>query len=86
MELQGGEVNETIQYPGFTSHDVASRAALRDLRAKSSPMISCTIACTRVAAELNMGSPFRLYWPDLQIDGLVMRVESIDLGDLTKEK
>lgn len=84
VDLQGGIVNETIQYPGFTNHDVASRAALRDLRAKSSPMISCTIRCDRTAADLNIGDPFLFFWPDLKINGVVMRVDSINLGDIEK--
>jgi len=84
VDLQGGIVNETIQYPGFTNHNVASRAALRDLRARSAPMISCTITCDRSAADLNIGDPFLMVWPDLNINGLVMRVDSISLGDTEK--
>jgi len=84
VDLQDGIVNETIQYPGFTNHDVASRANMRDLRAKSAPMISCTITCDRSAADLNIGDPFLFVWPDLKVNGLVMRVESISLGDMEK--
>lgn len=86
VDLQGGIVNETLQYPGFTNHDIASRVAVRDLKARATPMISCTITCTRAAADLNIGDPFVLNWPDLDINNLVMRVESIRLGDLTKSE
>lgn len=84
VDLQGGVINETIQYPGFTNHDIASRVAMRDLKAKSAPMISCTITCDRSAADLNIGDPFIFVWPDLNIGGIVMRVDSISLGDMEK--
>lgn len=84
IDLQGGIVNQTIQYPGFTNHDAASRSSLRDLRALSTPRISCTITCDRSAAELNIGDPFLMDWPDLNINNKVMRVDSISLGDMEK--
>jgi len=80
-EVQGGTINTTIQYPGFTYADLASRVAGRDLRALSTPLISCTITATREAADLNIGDAFKLSWPDFGAQEVIMRVNTIAVGD-----
>lgn len=81
VEVQGTTINTTISYPGFTYKDLAARAAARDLRALSMPLISCEIVADRSAASLNVGDAFRLTWPDYGVTSTVMRVVSIAYGD-----
>ena len=81
MQSQGAVINTTVQYPGFTNQAIASRAALRDLRSLSTELLSCDITANRDAADLNIGEPFVLHWPDLDINSVVMRVQDIELGD-----
>lgn len=80
-QIQGVQISTTIQYPGFTNRGIASRVATRDLKSLSTPLLSCEIIANRSAADLNIGDPFTLDWPDLNISTLTMRVESVDYGD-----
>lgn len=79
-QIQGVEIGTTVQYPGFTNSGLASRVAERDLKALSTPLLSCTVEASRAAAELNVGDVVRLDWPDLSIN-TDMRINTIDLGD-----
>jgi len=77
----GGGGATTVQYPGFTSFNLAARVARRDLRALSTPLLSCSVEVNRDAELLNIGDAFILDWPDLQINSQVMRVQQMTLGD-----
>lgn len=81
VQMQGAVINTTLQYPGFTNQDIASKAALRALTSLSIPLLSCTVYADRTASQLNIGDVFRMSWPDLQVNDLVMRVTAIALGD-----
>lgn len=80
----GGGGATTVQYPGLTNISTASRACLRDLFALSTALLSCTIDVGRVAEQLNCGDVFILNWPDLGINGLLMRVQQMSLGSIEK--
>lgn len=80
-QMQGAVVNTTVQYPGFTNANLATRVAQRDLRTISTPIASCTIYANRDAFVLNIGDAFKLTWPDYGINALVMRVTSVAYGD-----
>ncbi|MCB1836260.1 MAG: phage tail protein, partial [Alcanivoracaceae bacterium] len=81
IQIQGATIGTTIQYPGFTSSNIAIRAAQRDLKALSIPLHSVDITANREAGALNIGDPFLLTWPDLLVFDVVMRVQSMTLGD-----
>jgi hypothetical protein len=81
IQTQGVEIATTIQYPGFTNLTMAQRVAERDLRALSTPLLSCEVVANRDAAQLNIGDPFTLDWPDLNINNVVMRANEIMYGD-----
>jgi hypothetical protein len=77
----GGGGSTTVQYPGFTYFDLASRVARRDLTVLSTPLLSCVVEVNRDAELLNIGDAFRLDWPDLNISNQIMRVQQMSLGD-----
>lgn len=81
IRAQGAVISEVIDYPGLTNFYDASRAALRNLKVFSAPLLTCTIKAGRKAAKLNPGQPFVFNWPPLQIDHVVMRATEIELGD-----
>jgi hypothetical protein len=85
IQLQGGVVEETVQYPGFTNADIASRAATRDLQTRATPLATCVVIADRSASGLVHGSVFRFTWPDEGLDQVVMRVLRIDYGDATNQ-
>jgi hypothetical protein len=80
---QQGVVQESVDYPGITNPVLASRVAARDLQALSTPLSSCTVYANRRAAELQVGDPFKLSWPKMGIESVIMRVVNIELGGLT---
>lgn len=81
IQLQGGVIGTTINYPGFTNAAIAGRVALRDLNALSRQLVSCTIYANREAAQLEIGDVFKLVWPDTHDGYIVMRVTGMALGD-----
>lgn len=76
-----GEINTTVNYSGFTTLELASRVAERDMRVLSTPIISCTIYANRDASELNIGDTFIFSWSDWNIDQVIMRVTGAAYGD-----
>lgn len=81
VAIQQTRINTDVDYPAFTTAANATRAAQRDLRASSTPRISCVIEATSVAADFKIGDPFVLTWPDYQISSVVMRVTGLAFGD-----
>lgn len=83
---QGAQVNATMQYNGFTTPELARRAALRDLVTMSTPLTGCVLYASRKAANLNVGDAFKLVWPRYGIEQMIMRVMEIELGELSDNK
>lgn len=81
IQQQGAVINTTIQYPGFSSVRVGTIAAARDLRALSSPFLTCTIYTGEAGRDLNPGDVFKLTWPKWKLESVVMRVTGIALSD-----
>ena len=75
-------IGTNIDYPGITSSVIASKVAARDLRAMSTPLTKCTIYANRQASNLNVGDVFKFTWPRYGVQQLIMRVASIEFGDL----
>lgn len=81
IQMQGAVVGTTIQYPGCTNPSLAARLASRDLTTLSTPLLSCTVYADRTASALNIGDVFKLDWPDLLAEPVVMRVMAMAFGD-----
>jgi hypothetical protein len=81
IQMQGVDRGATVQYPGFTNRSIATRVALRDLKALSTPLLSAEVTANREAAALNIGDVFVLNFPEQGINSLVMRVQSVSVGD-----
>lgn len=81
IQLQGGVIGTTVNYPGFTNAGIAGRVALRDLNALSRQLASCTIYTNREASQLTIGDVFKLVWPDTHDGYIVMRVTAMAFGD-----
>lgn len=86
IQQQGAVINTTMQYPGFTNATLASRAALRDLRSLSTPLISCVCYADWDGRDLEIGDVVRVNWPDYAMESLPMRVVGLSLGDGTDNK
>lgn len=85
-QQQGRNNAVSKNYKGFTNTQSASTVAQRDLKQLSTPLISCTIDANRDGNVLNIGSAFKLTWPDYNLNELIMRVTGISYGDGTTNK
>ena len=84
IQMQGAVINTTIQYPGFTNMATGSRAATRDLKTLSTPLITGQIETGIIAKDFNIGNVFKLTWPDYDVDSVVVRITKISFGDGVK--
>lgn len=83
IQAQGAVVSQTRRYPGITSDSLASRVAMRDLAAVSTPLAKVRLKVNRQAWNLYPGDVFKLVWPAFGIEGLVLRIANVDGGTLT---
>lgn len=81
VQMQGAVINTAVQYPGFTNAYIATRAAMRDLKILSTPLLSCTIIANRVASQLTIGAAFRFAWPAFFDGEIIMRVTGLAFGN-----
>lgn len=79
-------INTTAQYPGFTNGNTAAKVASRDLKALSTPLVSCKVHTNREAYSLNIGDAFKLSWPDYGVSEIVMRVTQIAFGGINNNE
>jgi hypothetical protein len=83
IAFQGNEVKPTTaEYPHVKRSAHASRLAARDLNIFSTPIANIRATSLRFDMTLRPGSVIKLSYPEYQIAQLVLRVKSIDLGDL----
>lgn len=83
VQQQGVTISESFNYDGISNGGLASKIAFRELKTVSSPLFTCTLYTNRVASALNVGDVFKLNWPRYGITNSVMRVSSIEFGDIT---
>lgn len=82
VQLNGGVVATTVNYPGISRAELANRVAMRELKQLSSSLAKCTFVANRQASGLNIGDVVKLSWPPYGIDQMVMRVARITYGEL----
>ena len=82
VQIQGGVVSQTRNYPGIQRIDIAQRVALRDLQSVSTPLARIKLTATRAAWQVFPGDVFRLTWPEYGIDDVVYRALSVNRGTL----
>lgn len=83
IERSLGEIKDAkVSYEGVANGALAARLAMRDLRQLSSPLAKITLVANRTAAGLNIGDVFKLAWPELRIEQLILRVAQIGYGTL----
>jgi hypothetical protein len=83
-KIRHGELaTTTMDFPGFSKAITAQKVCNREMRMHSYPIGQGRVKMNRAAWSLRMGSAFRLIWPPLGIEGMAVRVTSIDYGNLT---
>jgi len=79
---QGRVIPQELDYFGITDATLAARVAQRELETRSRGLAKATIIATREAFAVYLGDAVKLTWPDLGIASLIMRVVSMNIGDL----
>lgn len=82
IQIQGGVVAQTRNYPGIRRGDLAQRVALRDLQAASTPLARIKLTATRAVWQIVPGAVFRLTWPEFDIADVVFRALNVNRGTL----
>ena len=82
IQQQGVTISESYEFVGISNMALATRVASRELRAASTPTISCTLYCNREANALNVGDVFKLTVNRYGLSQVVMRVGNIEFGDI----
>lgn len=75
-----------IRYAGCCDAISAQKLASRELAVVSRPMVKSTITVNRSFYQKRPGDVVTLTWPELGIDHMVMRIASIDFGQLHDNK
>ncbi|GBL46207.1 phage protein [Sulfuriferula multivorans] len=84
IQMQGGQVvSVTRDFKGIPDGTLAAAVAARELSTLSTPLIRASLICNRTVWGLNLGDVFRLQWAPYGVTDIVMRIASIDYGDLT---
>ena len=83
VNQQGVAVGTRLEFKGFTSRAIATLVANRELKTLSYPLAACDLHVNQAASELNIGDPIKVVYPNYGIESLIMRVMSIDFGDIT---
>jgi hypothetical protein len=86
IQFQGGVVSQTVQMPGISNADLATKVAFRELTAVSSPLAKLTLIVNRSAWSTAIGDVFKFSWDKLGIVTQIFRVMQIDTGTLTDGK
>ena len=83
LQQQGVVISQSFNFMGISNTSNANKVAYRELKSVSSPLFSCSLYTNRISASLNVGDVFKLSWAKFGILNAVMRVSSIELGDIT---
>ena len=80
--IQGERVRADINFPGCKHPTLAKNIAMRELQQLSFPLAKVKLRTNRDGALVQPGDVIRLSWPKLGMTELVIRVLSIDLGEI----
>lgn len=82
----GRTIATNINFPGISNATVAKNVAMRELKAASTPIDSCTIVANYDAKNLDIGDAFILDYPKYTSAPTVFRVVKISFGDGVSNK
>jgi hypothetical protein len=80
VAAQGAPIADSRNYYGVRNRDLAMRLASRDLRVASAPLATIEVELDRSSWDLVPGEVVIVDWPEYDLDGLIMRVGSVDFG------
>lgn len=83
IRMNGSQVfQEKVEYLGIQREDLAGRVAMRDLSARSAPLVTGEFVCKNFPTDLNLGSVIIVHNPRLGLFNKIVRVTEIDDGNI----
>lgn len=82
IAVQGGIVTKKIEFPGICSADLAARVAMRELKTASSPLAKIRMKVDRRSWISEPAGLFKLVWPELEVEGVIFRIVTVDYGTI----
>lgn len=82
VHTQGREVRADFEYPGVKAPRTANLVARRELRALSFPFATVDLTVNRDGQSLRPGDVIRFYWDELGVSSMVLRILTVDQGEL----
>jgi len=82
VQSQGAVISKTNQYSGIGNYDLAIKVAMRDLKMASSPLAKFKLKINRMAWRLLPGDVFKISFPKLGVESVVLRVMDCSIGTL----
>lgn len=83
IQIQGGTNTETLEFKGVRRNELASRIAVRELSARSTPLAKIEFSMNRTGAFVHQGQVLNFNWSKLGIVDMAIRVLQIEKGSLT---
>lgn len=80
ITLQQQVVPDSRDYYAVRTSALATKLAERELRVASSPLAALQVEMNRMARVIVPGDVGLIYWPEHGLDGVVLRVSSVDYG------
>ena len=84
INIQGGVISQTIDYPGIDSDGTAAKVGVRDLKQHSTPLAQIELKVNRQGWDVSPGDVIRFDWADYGISEMALRVFAINYGDIRK--
>ncbi len=84
IRIQDANVRSQIRYPGVKTADLANDLVWRELLTQSYPLAKATVKVDRTFWDTQIGSVVIFNDDTLGISGFVMRVASVNLGNLAE--
>jgi hypothetical protein len=83
IRMAGSQIfQEKVSYPGIQRADLAGRVAMRDLQARSAPLVTGEFVTKNLPFDLNIGSPIKINEPRLGLVDKVVRITEIEDGNI----
>lgn len=76
----GQIIASSLDFPGIAHEELALKVAARELQQLCVPIASCTLVINRKHWDLEPGDCFVFDWPPIGITGMVMRVDTVEIG------
>jgi hypothetical protein len=84
IQAQGAVISQKLDYPAIDSRASAIKIGERELKQQSTPLVAGSMTVNREGWSVEPGDPIRFSWPEYGIDQMVLRVNKVDYGNLTR--